>query len=157
MSVNSSFNVDLASINEIVIRQASIENKTALAKLSDKVHFNVTFGFIPGINVDLKKFRIVFTCTITAKGENDQLLDVRGTFDVLFLFHIDNIDELVTITNNEVAEIDESLIASIANIVYSTSRGIIYTRCLGTIMEKFILPVISTDKLREILMPNKEG
>jgi hypothetical protein len=150
-----SFNIDSTRIEEIVITKAAIENTTEITSLEKEGYLcNFTFGFVPGINVGLKKIRIIFSCQIIVLDSHEKPIGIDGNFDVRFVFHIDNLEQLVS-GSPEDLQIDRELIASIANIVYSTSRGILYTRCQGTILKNLILPVASTDKLLEMLTPAK--
>ena len=76
-------------------------------------------------------------------------MEVSGRFDIAYFFGVENLEKLVN--DGEGFLINPDLLSSLANIAYSTSRGIIYTRCQGTILKKVILPILSTQKLVEIL------
>lgn len=155
MSNTGSFNADLTSIDEIVIVKANIENATELVRFADdEYRFDITFQFHPGVNLDLKKVRMIFTCDIKTHKSDRTTVPINGHFDIAFIFTVENLSELVLVLPDDI-EIDDGLMASIGNVVYSTSRGIIYSRCLGTILKKVILPVLSTEKILKILVPEK--
>jgi hypothetical protein len=156
MSDSTLFNIDLLKIDEIVINNASIENNTQLSSLEkDKYYFDIEYGFIPGINIVQKKIRIIFGCDIKTFKNSKELIQIGGRFEIAYFFEVENLDALARI--GEEIEINSDLVTSLANIAYSTSRGIIYTRCQGTILRKLILPVMSTSTLVDMLMPQESS
>jgi hypothetical protein len=150
MSSNSKFNIDLIRIDEITITNAAIDNRSELSSLSHIEHkFTLESLFNASINESKKKIKILFTCKINIlSNSNDQELGISGHFDIAYIFFIENFDDLTTI-NNDNADINPDLYSGLIDIAYSTSRGIIYTRCLGTILKNIILPVQSTTNLVE--------
>lgn len=146
------FDIELLKIFEIVINNAAIENNTELSVLEkDNYHFDINFNFSPGINLSQKRIRIIFACDITTLLRSGEKIDVKGRFEIAYFFEIENLDKLAKVEDG--VEINADLVTSLANIAYSTSRGIIYTRCQGTILQKLILPVMSTKKLVDLLAP----
>lgn len=155
--INSeAFNIDLIILEDIVITQATIENTSELTSLSDDYSFDLTYGFKPGVSLQRSKARIIFTCEIQTKDGNDEKVPVHGRFDISFQFAVKNLNELVFKTE-ESLQVNSDLMTTLSNIAYSTSRGIIYTRCHGTILKKVILPILSNKKLIELLQPNSEN
>jgi len=154
------FNIDLVKMDQIVITNAAIDNKAQLSSLEKGKHeFSLTYGFVLGHNISDKKFRVIFSCNINTLNENYENIDVSAKFDIAFLYRIENLDELITKKNekDQLFEINEDLVTSLTNLSYSTSRGIIYSKCQSTIIKNLILPILSTSKLLEILKPtNKE-
>lgn len=155
MNSLSAVNIDLIKIKQILVTNAAISNETQLSTLEKGKHeFKLTFNFSLGHNIKDKKFRIIFSCGIKTLNEQSEEINVTAKFDIAFLFTIENIEELITKPDNsEIYTIDNDLITSLANLSYSTSRGIIYTKCQGTILKTVIIPIISTQKLLEILQP----
>ena len=62
-------------------------------------------------------------------------------FNLSFIYHVENLSELVTMEDDLVKTIDSKLFECLSDTTYSTSRGIIYSRCLGTIFKNVILPM----------------
>lgn len=146
------FDIDKVRIDDILITNASIENRDNLSELEKGHHqFDLTYGFDPALNVEQKKARFVFNCEIRVFDNNRNWLGVSGKFAIAFFFSVENLDGLVS-NRGENTEIDTDLMISLANITYSTSRGIIFTRCQGTIIKKIIFPVISNARIREMFM-----
>jgi hypothetical protein len=150
MSNFDNFNIDLLKINDIVINNAAIENNTKLTQLeNDRYFFDIEYGFIPGVKMSEKKVRLIFNCEIKTFSISKEKIDVQGRFEISFFFEVENLDKLI-IPEDEII-VDSGLMETLANITYSTARGIIYTRCQGTILKSLILPVMPTKMLVEML------
>lgn len=80
-----------------------------------------------------------------SKGGNTE--EAKALFHLIFIFKVDNLEELVTETSPKQLKVDPMLGSSIAGISYSTARGILLTRLQGTVFQKFILPVINPAQL----------
>ncbi len=72
----------------------------------------------------------------------------RGLFELNFVYHIENLSELVEQKDQQVT-IDAGLSNALASITYSTTRGILMTRFQGTSLANFILPVIDPNRLAQ--------
>ncbi len=95
--------------------------------------------------------RIIFSCEIETFTEENNPINVSGNFDVAFYFLGNNLDKLTTTNDDQGLTINGDLITALANISYSTSRGIIYTRCQGTILKNFMLPILPNEELQALL------
>lgn len=152
MTETGVFDIDLIKIDEIVITNAGIDNNTQLTSLEkDNHYFDINFGFESGVNLPQKKFRLVFSCNMSTFTKDDIKVDVSGRFDIVFYFIVENLDTLTRVDSENGLVINSDFVTSLANIVYSTSRGIIYTRCQGTILKHTILPILSTKDLLKLI------
>lgn len=145
------YNADNVTLENITITNASINNTNNLTALPNNYGIEVSFQLRPGVNISHTKVKIDFICDIkiTENGTSGGEIGVNSHFEVAFWFNVTNLSELA-IENSEIpeeSEISDELLAGLANIVYATSRGIIYSRCLGTILGKMILPVLPTNKV----------
>jgi hypothetical protein len=148
--MNEIVDIELLRIDEIVINNAAIENNTELSFLEkDKYYFEINYNFSAGINPSQKKVRVIINCNISTFLNSNEKIDINGKFEIAYFFSVENL-----LNTGEEIEINSDLASSLANIAYSTSRGIIYTRCQGTILQKLILPVTSTKRLVDMLIPN---
>lgn len=86
-----------------------------------------------------------FKINVETKSENEK--EATGSFEFVFLFEVENLDELAISGEENDLEIDSGLSNAIASISYSTSRGILMTRFNGTALENFILPIIDPNEL----------
>ena len=149
MTKKGTYHVDHVVLEEIVIVNASIDNSKGLTSLPKGYDYTMSFKVTPGINYSGKRVRMTFDCKIEAFKDktHQERLDVVGSFELSFTLKVDNLHDLTEIAENGLYDVSEDLLGGLANIAYATSRGIIYTRSLGTILGKIILPVISTPKL----------
>lgn len=150
----SSFDIELVKLNELMITNAAIENKTQLIQL-EKGQFSHTlkFQFQAAVNITAKTVRIIFLCNIDTLDKNNESLDVKGLFEIAYIFNVQNLEDLIQPPAEDL-NLEQELLLSLSNIVYSTSRGVIYTRCQGTILKHLILPIIPTHKLSALLSQN---
>lgn len=155
--MSGSYQIDKVRLNDIVITNAKIENNTELTAIDKKIYgHKYTYGFKAGADIQAKKLRVAFTCEMVTemKSNTEEQLDITANFEVTYIFTVDNLNELATI-EDEVLTIKDDLLIAIFNIAYATSRGVIYTRCQGTIINNFILPIVSDHKLTELIDHNK--
>ena len=98
-------------------------------------------------NLGEKLVKADFTLEVKtdSKGANSQ--ESAGVFHLLFIYKVDNLEELVEPEQNNMLRFHPSLGNAISSITYSTSRGILMTRLQGTALLNFILPVINPNKL----------
>lgn len=142
------FDIEKVSLDEVVITNASIENKTEITSF-DKKQFlrRFSYGFEAAADIEKNKLRVLFTCEMkTERRVDGETIDISGTFEISYTFTVRNLGELASIEDKQV-KIDNELLTSLFNLAYSTSRGVIYTRCQGTIVNDFILPILPTSKL----------
>ena len=150
MTTEKKFNIELLSVEDIRIQNASIKSPQNLTTLGDS-GFDINISLRPGINVEQKKLLIVFSCEASPKLKEAQIaIDAYCKFEIAYIFHVKNLNDLTT-EQNDHFEVDEELATSVVNIAYSTSRGIIFTRCQGTVFNTLILPVTSTKALTKML------
>ena len=152
MSKNKSlFNVDLVKIENIVITNARLENKTDITVLEkNKYEFDIVHTFSIAINIEERKLRVISSCQVKTLERNSKSeIGIWANFDIAFFFYIENLNELVVGAGPEF-ESNTDLIMALSNIAYSTSRGIIFTRCQGTIMKSLIMPIMSSEKIMEM-------
>jgi hypothetical protein len=149
MSEKPLFSVDLVRLEDIVITNARIDNNTEISNLDrNKYFFDISHAFKIAFNIEQKKVRVVSSSVIkTLEKSNRNEIGINANFDIAFYFSIENLDDFLN---------SQDLIVSVSNIAYSTSRVIIFTRCQGTIFKSIIIPIISTEKLIDMLKSKKE-
>lgn len=153
--------IDL-NLEEIKVENANIENvqddfneKTIDSKIS-KIKFGL--GFSKGFNIEFQKVKIQVFIDILILDENEMELGVNGKFTISFLFHVENLKDYIESQQNDRFIMDTNLNGSMLSTAYSTCRGIVYTRCLGTVLDDVVLPIKSLIDLLEIsnLKDNEE-
>ncbi len=73
--------------------------------------------------------------------------EANGSFHLVFIYRIENFEELVTTGENNRLKLNSLLANALASVTYSTSRGILLTRLQGTVLQNFVLPVINPNSL----------
>lgn len=109
--------------------------------------FNVDFEL--GFNLDDKLVKADFSVNVETKSKETDIEEAIGTFSFVYVFYVDNIEELTTLEKDKTVTLHQSLGNALASITYSTSRGILMTRFQGTALSDFILPVINPNNLLE--------
>ena len=109
--------------------------------------FNVDFEL--GFNLDDKLVKADFSVNVETKSKEADIEEAIGAFSFVYVFYVDNIEELTTLEKDQTVTLHPSLGNALASITYSTSRGILMTRFQGTALSDFILPVINPNNLLE--------
>lgn len=146
----SKFDIEQVSLLSISVVSAALENKGSLKTIDDPpLELAFRYQLDPGVNIRSKRAQILADFEIRAFKSENEPPEVTSQYKIAFIFSINNLPDLVTATGTELNDVDGEMLASLLNIVYSTSRGILYTRFLGTVLEGVILPVISTADLNK--------
>lgn len=106
-----------------------------------------TVDFELGFNLDDKLVKADFSVNVATKSKENAIEEAVGNFSFVYVFYVDNIDELTTLEKDQTVALHPSLGNALASITYSTSRGILVTRFQGTALSDFILPVINPNNL----------
>jgi hypothetical protein len=148
------FHVDHVNLEALTIIKASIENTPGISSLPQSAVSDIQFQLKPGVNWDLKKVKIIFDCSIKVLKSKDssEELGVTGNFEIAYVFMVDNLHEIAVEDKSAdedppLVKVPGPMVSSLSNIAYSTSRGVIFTRCLGTVLGSIILPVLSTKRI----------
>nr|WP_315154062.1 hypothetical protein [uncultured Flavobacterium sp.] len=109
--------------------------------------FNLDFEL--GFNLTDKLVKADFSVNVETKSNGEDIEEAIGAFSFVYVFYVDNIEELTTQEKDQTITIHPALGNALASITYSTSRGILMTRFQGTALSNFILPVINPNALLE--------
>jgi hypothetical protein len=109
--------------------------------------FNVDLEL--GFNLEDKLVKADFSVNVQTKSNDDEIEEAVGNFSFVYIYYVDNIEELTNLESDETITINPALGNALASITYSTSRGILMTRFQGTVLSDFILPVIDPNSLLE--------
>ena len=110
-------------------------------------NFDVDFEL--GFNIPDKLIKADFSINVETNSEIEGTEEATGAFSLVYVFHVDNMEELTKLEEDKTVTISAALGNALAAITYSTSRGILMTRFQGTALSNFILPVINPNKLTE--------
>lgn len=147
MPSQNNYDVRLVRLDEITILNAQINNKPGWVSLpKEQFKSYLTHNFELATNFAINSLRLVHTANIEMSNkETDSPLAVTGKFGIAYFFSIENFKDIF---DEEIEDIiADNIATSLINICYPTSRGIIFTRCQGTIMKDLILPILPTDEI----------
>jgi hypothetical protein len=99
-----------------------------------------------GFNLKEKLVKSDFIIEIKTDSKGANSKEATGSFHLVFIFSVENLEELTQLNKN-IVKLHPDLGSALSAITYSTSRGILLTRLQGTAFQKFILPVINPNKL----------
>jgi len=116
-----------------------------IAEKANGYDFNRDFQL--GFNLEDKLVKADFKVEITTKSEGKNVEESKGSFHFVYVFHVENLEELAIPDKNYKIELNGGLGNALASITYSTTRGILFARFKGTSLENFVLPVIDPNKL----------
>jgi hypothetical protein len=144
------FDISLVSLEDITVKNASLENKSEQA-LVDLTGLETSFQYElhTAISLSSKKVRITANYDIRAGKSNSNKLEISSSYSIVFIYAVQNLLDLVVSDEQQGVSVDDEMLSNLFNISYSTSRGILYTRYLGSFLHGFILPIISTAELFE--------
>ncbi len=100
-----------------------------------------------GFNLDDKLAKADFTISVKTDSQGENESEASGNFHLIFIYQIENLEELATSDKNQRLSLNPSLANALSSVTYSTSRGILLTRLQGTALQNFVLPIINPNKL----------
>ena len=100
-----------------------------------------------GFNLDDKLAKADFTVSVKTDSNGQNETEAIGKFHLIFIFRIENLEELTTEEKNKRLNLNPGLANALSSVTYSTSRGILLTRLQGTALQNFVLPIINPSKL----------
>lgn len=131
------FDLTKIKIEEIRVVDASISNPKGVSVLHDDEELILDLTFDTGVSIKNNRIKANLKCDLKPSKSTD----IVGSFNLSFIYHVENLSELVIMDEDLVKTIDSKLLECLSDTTYSTSRGIIYSRCLGTIFKNVILPM----------------
>ncbi len=149
------FNIEDLVLADITLSDASVENPEDIV-LSEQEQSLLEFNFSSEtlFNLEIEGVLIKLFIEVKSLNEKEEFTSIKANYTTQFLFKVKGLAEYIKEEDNQYS-IEPHLNISMLNIVYSTSRGIIYTRSLGTAIGTVILPVISSQALLDISRQSK--
>jgi hypothetical protein len=146
MKNNSALDPNKLSLLRVDIVSGSIDNPLEI-RFEDVKETKVELGFEAGFNPDEKLAKVELEIRVSTAFEKDPQAHAR--FRLAFLFGVENMEELIEVKKDQSIEVSDQLAFALANISYSTTRGILLARFQGTAFRNFILPIISPKEILE--------
>ncbi|HRD40178.1 MAG TPA: hypothetical protein PLC65_16245 [Bacteroidia bacterium] len=114
---------------------------------NDVTGHNFTADFSLAFNLVDKLVKADFNIDIETKSKKENKIESKGSFHFIFIYKVENLNELVTVKKENSIDLNGGLGNALASITHSTSRGILLTRLQGTTLHNFILPIINPNDL----------
>ena len=142
MSDKSKYNPEKLSIVDFKCLKGQVDapEDFILEKISS---YNVENSLALAVNMTDKRIKVDFTITIISVSNGANKHEASGSFHLIFIYHLENLDEMAEPADGNIIRLDPVLTTNLASVSYSTSRGILLTRLQGTALQNFILPVIN--------------
>jgi hypothetical protein len=115
--------------------------------LDDVNGYKVQHGIELAFNIEDKRARVDFKLQVTSTSNLADSGVANGNFEIVFIYKVGNLDELAAQESTGKLIINAALSSSLASISFSTSRGILLTRCYGTALQNFVLPIVNPGTL----------
>jgi hypothetical protein len=138
----SAFNPNKVQIRDFKMLKGQVETPEHL-EMPTELAFDSEFHLSLGLHAADKLMRVDLGVEIVARSSSTAESPIKGSFLFVFVYEIENFSELVEFSEAAVPKVNASLSVALAGITYSTVRGILMTRLQGTLLEKFIMPVIN--------------
>lgn len=145
MSDPKLLNPDLIHLLEFRLIRGQIDSPFDF-KMNEIEDYDLSVEFEMGFNHEEKLVRSDFSFNVATKSSEKSTEEAKASYQFAFIFNVENLEELVT-KEEDGLRINSNLGNAIASITYSTSRGILLSRFMGTVMQDFMLPVISPNEL----------
>jgi hypothetical protein len=95
------------------------------------------------VNKSRNEFITLLTIRLNAVDSNRVQVGITGEYTLEIRLRVENLPEYIVPSEGNVVVLHHSLTGTLMSIAYSTSRGIIFMRTLGSVLEGVILPVIN--------------
>lgn len=145
-SDNGQFDPSKLSIIDIKFIKGQIdtpESFSAEAVKEYKIQNTLELSF----NIAEKLAKSEYNVSIETISQNPGNNEATGSFHLIFIFSIENLEVLAKLNKDNLVELDPALGSALASLTYSTSRGLLINKVSGTALEKLILPVINPNEL----------
>ena len=146
--------VDLSKIRMSSVEVISFQIRNGLTKTFYKRNikgvdykFDTEFGY----NLEDKLFLITINTHIEVVHDEPTEDNIGGECKIEFTFEVDNIDEYFIGDESKILEggfgTDVLFVYTLVGLSFSTARGIIFSRSLGTMLDGLLLPIIAPKEL----------
>ncbi|WP_114782997.1 hypothetical protein [Botryobacter ruber] len=139
-------------LKEALFIDASIKRERADAA-NEVRGFSSQVSVNPSFVVSEKKIKIDVHVTCEAVDDAIKSVGINGFFHLEFIFIVDNIEEhLITAAEGDKVLPSPALMVPLIGAAYSTARGMIIVKALGTSLQGFTLPIVN---VQDLLQPAK--
>lgn len=113
-------------------------------------NYTIEHKVVPAFNMDERLVVVDLLTTCTGLDEQGAALSIGGRFRVHLTFEVENLLELLeTHPETEQKYPSEQLVLTLISVGYSTSRGMIMSKTVDTILQGFTLPLLDVRTLSQ--------
>lgn len=148
MNVVSNTTVDFSKVS--LIEAAFIEMSIRSSKVSDEYLNAPVFSFSSKsttshkFNVGEKGIKVEINVSAQALGKDGEQMGMDANFVIGFTYHIDNLEDyLIPLPETEELVPGPMIVVPLIGAAYSTARGMIIMKVLGTRFEGFSMPIVN--------------
>lgn len=123
-----------------------LENQPESKILQIKIDFEQAF------KLESEQVRLQINLQLNAVGENDEEIGMNGNFIIRYLFKVAGLETYLE-KDGEDIQIQGKFMSTLLSIVISTSRGIIFERTRGSVLNGAPIPIIDTRLLLKMIKP----
>ncbi len=137
----------------VVVTQGSIVTdpeffENPVQPVRSNIDVSASFGF----NTERKLVKVDIRSSFTGISADNQPVGISGRYEIAFSMTVDGFDEFIVKGADGNDMFHHQIAVTMVGIAYSTARGIVVDRTLGTIMGGVFLPVLDANAL---LVPNE--
>lgn len=145
--------IEYLFIRDITCNYSIPRDTSSLIRNKGKINFNVEIEK----NISIEDNLIILIFTIHLKTYDANKKEVIATYSTEHLFRIENLQDLIK-SKDDLWEVDDLLDNTLSGLAYSTVRGLLYQKFVGTWFATFILPITNPSNLVGTASSNlKEG
>ena len=142
---------DLSKIHlrgAIFLECAVLNDADAPLLTASVANYTIEHKVAPAFNLADRLVVIDLLTTCTGLDEQGAGLPVGGRFRVHLTFEVENLSELLEgDSETEQVHPNEQLVLTLISVGYSTSRGMIMSKTVDTVMQGFTLPLLDVRTL----------
>ncbi len=107
------------------------------------INVSATFGF----NTSQNLVRVMIQSSFFGLSSEGEPVGITGTYEINFQMTVDNMDEFIIRSDDGKEMFNHQIAVVMVSVAYSTARGMVLERTLGTIMGGVFLPVVDANAL----------
>jgi len=135
-------------LEEAIVVESSIKNPDKIFDRNLIDSFKTEFNLNPNFSIEQKAIKIDLKVHCIALNEEGNTLRIEGKFFLEFTFSVEEMEfHLVPIGKENKMMPSMALMAPLAGTAYSTARGMIIMKVLGTPLEGFSMPILNVQAL----------
>jgi len=148
-----SVNIGIVSIHEIEFMNRKLPPYISENFDRDKLKFSLNFNFDWSLKDEM--FSIITSISFAYPIENEKLFIFTQLKNVIS-YSISDLAKVMEIDEDNNFKMDDNLLETLVGLALSTTRGMFYSKTLGTFVNQFYLPILNPKELLQNLNPVRQ-